>query len=36
LVGANRAHTLNADGWLTVVDGHRDRWRLPFGRASRD
>ena len=28
LAGANRMHTLNRDGWLTVVDGHRDRWRL--------
>jgi hypothetical protein len=27
LAGANRLHTLNRDGWLTVVDGHRDRWR---------
>jgi hypothetical protein len=26
LAGANRMHTLNRDGWLTVVDGHRDRW----------
>jgi len=28
LAGANRMHTLNRDDWLTVVDGHRDRWRL--------
>ena len=25
--GTNRVHTLNRDGWLTVVDGHRDGWR---------
>lgn len=25
--GVNRLHTLNRDDWLTVVDGHRDRWR---------
>lgn len=29
LAGANRTHTLNSDGWITVVDGHRDRWGLP-------
>ncbi len=28
LAGANRMHTLNQDQWLTVIDGHRDRWRL--------
>ncbi len=28
MAGANRMHTLYRDGWLTVVDGHRDRWRL--------
>jgi hypothetical protein len=27
--GANRIHTLNRAGWLTVVDGHRNRWRRP-------
>lgn len=27
MAGANRMHTLNTAGWLTVVDGHRDRWR---------
>ncbi len=26
LAGANRMHTLNRHEWLTVVDGHRDRW----------
>lgn len=29
LAGANRLHTLNSTGWITVVDGHRDGWRRP-------
>jgi len=29
LQGANRTHTLNTDGWLSVVDGHFDRWGRP-------
>ena len=26
LSGSNRMHTLNRDAWLSVVDGHHDRW----------
>jgi hypothetical protein len=36
LAGSNRTHTLNSDGWITVVDGHWDRPRAPWHRRRRE